>query len=289
MRDDTALFVDARVSFSHLLPGRPTLGMLRPNEPADAVVHLQDAPVTLRYRVESPSFLAGSAAELAHGTAERFGAWRTGAPVEVEFANASWHASWSVEAAAITGYETFGEHGPVREELFVLVKQGLVLLVGWSYPAGFVSDPAYATFASVAEATLVWDAARFDQRGRVWPEGHFFGPGLYGAPRPKYNEASRQLGAAPVTEAERAQLLAVLSGVVSGAGAPWVRLSREVVQANQRAILGATQAPALRAFLEQAFLDVETAHDLRGLAILLGRALDGALRPSLPPPLVISR
>ena len=32
-----------------------------------------------------------------------------------------------------------------REDLFVLVRQGMVMLVSWTYPRGFVDDPAYAT------------------------------------------------------------------------------------------------------------------------------------------------
>ncbi|HEY8076189.1 MAG TPA: hypothetical protein VIF62_18815 [Labilithrix sp.] len=272
-RDDTALFVDARASFSHLLPGRPVLGLVRPDEVADAMVHLQDAPISLRYHLAPPTFLASSAEEVAWRTAEQLAAWRAGAPVQVELANPTWFASWSVECAAVASYA----NGSAREELFVLVKQGLVMSVSWTYPAGFVDDPAYATFASVAEATMVWDAARVEQRGRVWPESTFLGPGLYGAPRPKHNEAARFLAAAPIAQEERTHVLGILSGVVSGAGAPWVVLSREMLEANRRAILGATRDPSIHAFVERALPDVKTAHDLRGLAILLARALDGTL------------
>jgi hypothetical protein len=285
-RDDTALFVDARASFSHLLPGRPTLGMVRMEDAADAVIHLQDAPISIRYKLEAPTFAASSAAELAFGTAERVGAWRAGVPVQVDFANPTWNTSWAVEAAAVASYTV----GPNREELFVLVKHGMVLIVSWSYPAGFVDDPAYATFASIAEATMVWDAQRMDQRGRVWPESTFLGPGLYGSPRPKYNEVAKQLVYAPIPPDERALLLSILSGVVSGAGAPWVPLARDIVEGNRRAILGATRDATVATFVENAFADVLTAHDLRGLAILLGRALDGTLRTSsMPPPIPVSQ
>src|SRR5687767_4918099 len=90
-RDDTELFRDARVGFSHLLPGKPVLGMMtvRPDEPpADAIIHLQDAPITLRYKLESPAFSAPTAAELARLTAERFAGWRAQQAVGVDFANA---------------------------------------------------------------------------------------------------------------------------------------------------------------------------------------------------------
>ncbi len=290
-RDDTALYQDARIGFSHLLPGRPTLGMatLRPGDPpADAAIHLQDAPITIRYRLEAPSFAASSAAELARGMAERFAAWRAQRNVTVDWANDSWILAWGVEAAAVAAYDLPATPGSEasREDVFVLVRQGAVLVVSWTYPRAFVDDPAYATFASVAEATMIWDPARWEQRGRVWPEGAFLGPGLFGAPSVRYNEVAKQLSGAPLLPDERSQVLGILSGVVSGAGAPWVPLTREMIDGNKRAILSVVRNVRLRAFVEEAFIEVRTAHDLRGLAIVLGRALDVRRTPSsIPPPM----
>ena len=290
-RDDTALYHDARTGFSHLLPGRPVLGMpaLREGEPpADAIIHLQDAPLTIRYRIEPPSFAAASAAELARGTAARFAGWRAQTPVKVDWANDSWLVAWGVEAAAVATYdvpENASTAGSplLREDLFVLVRQGAVMLVSWTYPRGFVEDPAYATFASVGEATMVWDPARWEQRGRVWPEGPFLGPGLFGAPKAKYNEIARQLSALPIGLEERTQVLSILSGIVSNAGAPWVPLTPEIADGNRRALLSAVRSARLGVFVDDAFADVRTAHDLRGLAIILGRALDVRRTSSIPP------
>jgi hypothetical protein len=279
-RDDTALYQDSRTGFSHLLPGRPSLGMhgLRPHDPpADATIHLQDAPISIRYRLEPPSFAASSAQELARGTAERFAAWRAHSTVPVEWANDSWLVAWGVEAAAVAAYAVPSSDGPAREDLFVLVRQGMVMLVSWTYPSGFVDDPGYATFASVAEATMVWDLSRWEQRGRVWPESAFLGPGLFGAPRTRFNEAAKALTQSPILPDERVQVLAILSGVVTGAGAPWVPIAPDTIDGNKRAILSAVRNGRLRAFLDEAFTEVRTAHDLRGLAIILGRALDGQI------------
>ena len=293
-RDDTALYQDARAGFSHLLPGRPMLGsgIHRPGDPpADAVVHLQDAPITLRYRLEAPSFHAASAAELARGTAERFAGWRAQATVAVDWANESWLSAWGAEAAVVAAYDipasatTSGATTLQREDLFVMVRQGMVMLVSWTYPRGFVDDPAYATFASVAEATMVWALSRWEQRGRVWPEGAFLGPGLFGAPRTKYHELGKQLSSAPILPDERMQVLAILSGIVTGAGAPWVPLAPEMIDGNKRALLSAVKNARLRAIVEEGFAEVRTAHDLRGLAIILGRALDVRRTSSLPPPM----
>ena len=275
-RDDTALYRDNRFGFSHLLPGRPVLIEAKADDPpADAAIQLQDAPITVRYRIEGPSFAASSAGELARGTAERNAQWRAQAVVNVDFANDSWLASWGAEAAAVAAYDVPAASGEaLREDLFVLVRHGAVLLVTWTYPRAFIEDPAYATFASVAEATMIWDFARWEQRGHVWPDGAFLGPGLYGAAKAKYNELASQLGSASILPDERSQLLAILSGIVSAAGAPWVLLAPQMIEANKHAVLAGARNGRLRAFIDEAFRDVQTAHDLRGLAIFLGRALD---------------
>ncbi len=265
---------------------------MRPGDPpADMIIHLQDAPITLRYKLESPSFHAPTAADLARGTAERYAQWRAQQAVGVDFANPTWLAAWGVEAAIVCAYEVAGPQGapPIREDLFVLVRQGAILLVTWTYPKGFVDDPAYATFASIAEATMVWDPARWEQTGRVWPDSAFLGPGLYGALKPKHNEAARSLAQLAFGNEERAHLFSILSGVVSSAGAPWVALSPDVREAHRRVIIGAIREPRVRATIETAFVDVHTGHDLRGLAIMLGRALEprrisSSVPPPLPPP-----
>ena len=296
--DDAGLFQDARTGFSHLLPGRPSLGRPRPGEPpADATVHLQDAPITLRYKLEPPTVRASSAGELARLTAERFACWRAQAPVNVEFANPTWLLAWGAEAAAVATYDVAraaGSHPPppsgqaqprqaqpAREDLFVLVRQGMVYIVTWTYPRGFTDDPAYASFASVAEATMIWDPLRWEQRGRVWPESAFVGPGIYAPPKPKHAESARWLSSLPLSDDERARVLGVLSDLIGNAGAPWVALRPDGLERHRSAVLSSLRHPELRSFVDGAFSDVRTAHDLRGLAVLLGRALDR--RPSSRP------
>ncbi len=282
---DAGLFQDARTGFSHLLPGRPSLSP-RPGDhpPADATVHLQDAPVTLRYKLEAPSVHASSAAELARITAERLASWRARSPVIVEPTNPTWLVAWGAEAAAVATYDVAmpPRTDVLREDLFVLVRQGMIYVVTWTYPRGFVEDPAYTSFASVAEATMIWDPLRWEQRGRIWPESSFVGPGIYAQPRPIHYELARSLARIVLPDDARARLLGVLSGVVSHAGAPWVELRPEVVDAHRRTILSTAHHPDLHAFVSAAFADVRTAHDLRALAVLLGRAFDERL-PSSPP------
>ena len=203
--------------------------------------------------------------------------------VHIDHANETWLASWGVEAAAVCNYEL---EGGTREDLFVLARDGQVLIVTWSYPAGLVEDPAYASFASIAVATMVWDHERWDQRGRVWPESPFLGAGLYGAPRAVHNEACRQLALLPIGNDERVHLLTVLSGIVSTAGAPWLELRDDLHDAHRRALLSGTRHPTMRAWIETAMSEVRTCHDLRGMAVMLGRAIERR-RTSSPPPLPV--
>jgi hypothetical protein len=268
-RDDVALYQDARTGFSHQLPGKPALGMVRGD--ADAVVHLQDAPVTIRYRLMPPGFVAPSAVDVAVGTAERHAASRAHAQVKVELADPSWFSTWGVEAAAVARYDL--ADGASHEDLFVLVRAGLVMTVTWTYPRGFADDPAYAAFASVAEATMVWDETRWEQRGRIWPDSAFLGAGLYGAPRPMYNEAAKAVAASRVPPGERTALIAILSDMVSRAGAPWAVLAPDFAVAQKAALLDVARTPPVRTFVDTAFADVRTGHDLRGFAVVLGRAL----------------
>ncbi len=279
--DDTALFRDLRIGFSHLLPGRPSLGVrrLREDTLADAVVHLRDAPITLRYQVEAPKLPDGAASLVAELTAKRRAATRARAVVETERPNDTWLGVWGAEAAAVTAYVVPpSDFEPeTREDLFVLVRQGLVLCVTWSYPRAFVSDPTYAAFAAVAEATMVWDEGRWEQRGLVWPSSAFAGRGLCAPPPSRFCDAAAELVQVHLLPGERQRILSALATIVGDAGAPWLVLAPDAVLAQRTKILTVVQNERVRAFVERAFAEIVTAHDLRGLAVLTTRALeDGA-------------
>src|SRR5205085_8865045 len=105
--------------------------------------------------------------------------------------------------------------------------------------------------------------------------------------RPKHNDLAKQIAVAFIPPDERAHLLALLSSLVSGAGAPWVPLAPEAIEGHRHALLAATRLPAIHAFVQNALVDVRTAHDLRGMAVMLGRAIDGQIAgttSSAPPP-----
>ena len=100
----------------------------------------------------------------------------------------------------------------------------------------------------------------------------------------KHERAKALAGAALLPE-EKTRLFAILSGIVSGAGAPWVALSAEMRDTNRRAMLAVVKNGRVRSFIEDAFADVNTAHDLRGLAVILARGLDSPRSSSSVTPL----
>jgi hypothetical protein len=299
--DDTALYQDGRTGFSHLLPGRPRFA--RPDAGgsgphaafapyADALLVLEDAPITIRYRLEPPRVNAPTAQDVAHLTAVLEARARAGVHAEsatVDHANTTWLAAWGVEGAAVAAYDVapVSPEGPhEREDLFVLVRGGLVLTVRWTYPRELATDPVYAMFASVAEATMIWDADRWQeqQRARVWPESRILGPGLRAVLPPALLDHARELATRPLPPAEREALLSVLSTVVSNAGAPWVPIAAPERRAATSLLQAATQDARIHGFVAHLLDEVRNAHDLRGVALLLARAvLEPGTRSSRPP------
>ena len=283
--DDTAFYQDGRTGFSHLLPGRPrfapTAAVTQHAPLADTVLVFDDAPITARYRLEAPRVAAPTAADLAHVTAvleSRSRAGASAATATVDHANATWLAAWGVEGAAIAAYDVtpWAQGAPLeREDLFVLVRGGLVMTIRWTYPRELAHDPAYAMFASVAEATMVWDPERWQhqQRARVWPESRLLGPGVRATPKASLLERAREIAAFPLGPEERSALLGVLSTVVSNAGAPWVTIASAERTTATSLLVAATRDARVHAFVAQVMEDVRSAHDLRGAALLLARAV----------------
>ncbi len=204
--------------------------------------------------------------------------------MQVDLADPSWLSSWGVEGAAVAAYDVAAGTGdvPAREDLFVLAREGQLYIVTWTYPRTFPDDPAWASFASVAEATMVWDRSRWEQRGRVWPRSTFVGPGIHATPKPEHEETARFLGEVRLAPDERAAVLQQLSIIVGNAGAPWVHLRPEALADARHALASAFRDAETRRFVDGTFDDVETAHDLRGLAILFGRAIEQRARSERP-------
>lgn len=283
---DAALYQDLRASFGHLLPGRPRLtpgaaGAAPGEPPADTALWLQDAPIAVRYRYEAPQLAAATAGDLAGRTAEAYARARV-APASrgpgVERVAPAWLAKWGVEGAARAEYDLTAPDaaGADHEELLVLVRAGGVMLVTTRWPRGAVDAATLALFRSAAEATLVWDARRWQSASGLWPESSFLQPRVVATLWPGREEQLAWLAReARFEDAEREAVTTAVDDVLRNAGAPWAGLDAAAWSAHRDRLLGALVQPAARAFVEGAFGEVRTAQDLRGLAAMLGRAVSG--------------
>jgi hypothetical protein len=264
---DVGLYRDARVGFSHLIPGRPRLFAVdyTPNELAcDACVVIDDAPVTIRYRLDV------EAKEVAIAIARRIATWRAQAPVSAEAAHPSWPRTWGVDDAAVASYDVARgalHDDPAREDLFVLSRREQRYVITWTYPAHAATTPPYGAFASIAEATMVWDPERYEQRARVWPRSDVASPGLAPA------LDARLLGSVHtiVRGARREELRKLAARMIVDAGPPWVELAPDLVRAHRNEVVNLARGE--EALVHRLFEGVRTAHDLRAIAVFLVRAL----------------
>ena len=276
---DVALYQDLRTTFGHLVPGRPQITPAQPaygEPPADTVLWLADAAITVRYRLEPAAFVAANAHDLAARTAQIYAARRAQRAVDVALVDAGWQATWGVEAAARADYDlpTPDAAGADREELFVLVRGGMVMFVTTRHPRAGVDPVTLALFRSATEGSMTWDPMRWQSGVTPWPESSFLEPRALATLRPQREQQEAWLAyeAAPSGEEERAAIYEALERVLRTAGPAWAPLDADAHASYRVSLLAAIQQPKLRSFVDASFAEVRTAHDLRGLAMMVGRA-----------------
>ena len=276
---DAALYQDLRATFGHLVPGRAQLTaapQVWGEPPADAILWLAHAPITVRYRYERAAFVASSAADLAMRTAQSYGANRTQRAVDVTSPEPGWLATWGVEAAAHADYDLAAPDGAGadHEELFVLVRGGMVMFVTTRHPRAGVDPVTLALFRSATEATISWDAQRWQSGTTPWPESTFLEPRMLATLTPYRNDQSawlaRESGA--IDDDQRAGVHDALDRVLRTAGPAWSVLDESARASHRVTLLAAVRQPTLRTFVDATLAEVRTAHDLRGLAMMIGRA-----------------
>jgi hypothetical protein len=280
---ETALFQDSRVGFSHALPGWPrALAASSPQDPCDAAMQFYDFPVWLRYRIDRPAFAAQSAMDLAVRHAHVLAGHTTGAQQEVVPAPPARLGAWSVEAAATARYDRRADSfGAEHEELTVLVRQGRILVVTkrWRRETDWAR---LALFKSAVDATIVWDAARFRYTPRIWPESTFLEPMAYPNLKGPRQEALASLAPqfAPLSKERREALGDVIGGIVTSDDPPWKPLGPEERAARTKQLSDAAASAQLAALFDGGMREVQTAHDLRGLALMTGWAMAQAAPPA---------
>jgi hypothetical protein len=278
---ETALFQDHRVGFSHALPGWPQASHVTatagPGEPpADALVQLWDFPMWLRYKVDRLHGPAPSAMHVAIDYASRYVAARTREQVALQPARADRIAAWSVDAGAGASYALAQPDplGATHEDLTVLVRHGVVLAVTRRYANAAQDWLRHSTFRAIADATMIWDPQRYRYDAKVWPPSTYLQPTLVPMLLPNRQAAVPGIAAGlrlPQTEAQA--LGAVLEAMMRSDAAPWTPLTPEIKAGWMRELANAVTMPHAMQLLSQGLNEAQTAHDLRGFALLTGTAL----------------
>jgi hypothetical protein len=288
---DVAIFTHLSARFTHALPGRTQLTppLAAHGEPAtDAVLWMYDLPVALRYRCEAAAFTAPSATDLAVEAARRFANWRSQREIEVK-AVPDWYPTWRVDGAAQCRYDLAvpDSIGANREELVVLVRAGMVMHVTLRYPKGALDFVTHASMRSFVWGTMLWEPA--GQNRSPWPQSTFLEPRVATTLSPGRHEQSAQLAARlgpmrpdpkmvdPVLlgmiEANGRSVVDPTDPTFEAAAPPWMPVPPEHLTIHRATLLEMMPHQELALFLDATLPQVRTAHDLRGVALMLGRAL----------------
>jgi hypothetical protein len=279
---ETALFVDQRIGFSHALPGWPQATQVTsgPGEPpADALIQFWDFPMWLRYRAEKMTGPAPSAIHVAVNWATRYARNRTREPVKAAPAHADRVARWYVDAAAVASYPLVqpDSHGATHEDLTVLVRHGTILTVTRRHSGAAQDWARHTAFRAAVDATMLWNPRSYKYEARIWPPSSFLEPML----APVLVGARQQAvpGLAPamrLSDAEGKALAGVLRDMIESDAPPWQAVSPAEHDAWWAKLAGAVSTTHVRELMQRGLAEVQTAHDLRGFAVMTGTALSQA-------------
>lgn len=277
LEGDTARLVDRRIGLAIAIPGHPRLlpasahaGVL---EPAYEVqIGLEDIPVSLRYRHNQlPDGKPPDAALLV----ELYAANRSRREdrSRAQPAPPAQCRAWGVDTAASTIYPlaTPDDDGDDMEEALLLVCGSAQVMLTKRFARARMSWIAWALLNSALAAGIRWSptVALESSPSLLWPVSSFMLPGVRGV-----LAAQRRIDAAHLADVlapsrdSMGPLAETFKMLLRGAEAP-----SHPVGISERANLTAffddragstTIAGALTALLA----DVQTAHDLRGLAVL---------------------
>jgi hypothetical protein len=162
----------------------------------------------------------------------------------------------------------------------------MTLLVTFRYPGNDIDPMVLATFRSVARASLVWDPTYPPAPPTLWPASSFVGPGL-ASPLLPYRESQVPYLTAPmnVALAERDPVGRVIESLATGPEPPWHPLSHtDVASASERLVGAAPSSPEFARMVQTVIAEVRSWRDLRGFALLLGRAAGAAWADQPSPP-----
>jgi hypothetical protein len=247
--------------------------------PADALIQFWDFPMWLRYRVEKMTGPAPSAIHVAVDWATRYVRNRTRQAVAATPAPAHRVGAWYVDAAAVASYPLVqpDSYGATHEDLAVLVRHGTILTVTRRH-AGAAEDWArHAAFRAAVDATMLWNPQSYKYDARIWPPSSFLEPMVSPVLVPARQQAVPGLAPAMrLQEAEGRALGDVLRAMIESDSPPWQAVSPAERDTWWTKLAGAVATPRVRELMQGGLAEVQTAHDLRGFAVMTGTALSQA-------------
>jgi hypothetical protein len=250
---------------------------------------MYDVPVVLRYRCETVTVTGPTASDVAIEQARRFANWRTQRDTEVRGLGPDWTMTWRADGASYARYDlpAADSVGANREELLLLVRAGMVMTITVRYPKGALDLVSLASMRGFVWATALWEPTPIAQS--PWPQSAFLDARVAATLVPGRHEQSAHLAQRMMLpRSEQDKLEPALLAMIEGKGRPtlapkedpfdvpappWAPITHEQLMTHHHAITAALPHPELRLFLEGTFPHVRTAHDLRGVALMLGRAV----------------
>lgn len=273
---DVARFVDRRSGLAMSLPGHPSLveivaaGRSWRDEPAyEARVELADIPVSLRYRCSEIDAPLRDLRTLAVVHAANRCSKGMASPAFT--ARREQLAGWNVDAAASALYAlrdpaTDGD----TEEVLLLARGQALATITKRFPRPRLPPIAWALCNSAIAAGLRWDPAALDgPPSPVWPESSFLVPGVHGTLRAARRQDAARLAALAPPPARMAALAGAAQQLLEGNDAATHLITVEERAAIAEYLARRGDPGPLAGVVAELLAEVRTAHDLRGLCIVL--------------------
>jgi hypothetical protein len=272
---DCGVLGDRRLGFSLILPGCPTLGEVKTapgSEPSlEATVTFAELPIVLQLRVHKPP-AARDPRSLLEGFIRTYTASRTPSLAKIRNIEAEQLSRWRVEAAASTQYKLSMRmsHNGESEDLLVLCRQGQLLTLTRRFVAERLVPLSGTLFTAALYGTLSWDGAPPPVAPRLWPESRFLGAGISGRLTAACRPLAERLSPIFEMDADDAAALGVrIEPLIAGHDAPATALGSDAILQVTHRLTQVCPRPPQEDAITELLRDVRTAHDLRGVALLL--------------------
>mgnify|MGYP000087685795 CR=1 FL=1 len=290
---ETALYVDWRVGFAQAFPGAPQPHpvIFGGGDPVhDAYWVLSDAPMGVRFHLGTPTVSAADAQAGARAQLEAFVTTRGGTDIIPREPTIDQKTGWMVEGAMSATYSLAqpDPFGGDREEAVMLVRTMppshhapahlALMTITMRWPSRALDPFRHALLRSAALGTIRWDPTHPQQQPpRIWPNSTFLEPGVEGKLKGYRDEQIPKLAPAfAMADVEKQALAQEVEKCVTRIDPPWSAVSRGEIEALVFALSSTNANPLFEPMLRSMLGEVRTMHDVRGVALLIGRAAAAA-------------